>query len=166
MKITERVVKNTKPGTRDVFVWDTEIRGFGLRVKPSGKKSYLIQYRNTYGRSRRHTFGDAKVMIPGAARKKVLQLLAQVAAGDDPRADKIDALHVPTVRDLGTDYIERHATPNKRPASVANDTSMLERAILPRLGGVAVAAVTRRNIEVLHNALKATPYQANRVLAL
>jgi hypothetical protein len=56
-RITKRVVDATLPADRDVFVWDAELPGFGLRVKPGGTKSYLLQYRNAEGRSRRLTIG-------------------------------------------------------------------------------------------------------------
>ena len=54
-KITKRLVDATRPEERDVFVWDVELPGFGLR--DSGTKSYVLQYRNTEGRSRRLTLG-------------------------------------------------------------------------------------------------------------
>ncbi|MBI0475617.1 DUF4102 domain-containing protein [Sphingomonas sp. MA1305] len=50
-KITKRVVDALKPSDKaDVFAWDSELKGFGVRVKPSGTKSFLIQYRNPEGR--------------------------------------------------------------------------------------------------------------------
>ena len=54
-KITKKRVESIKPGDRDVFEWDDELRGFGVRIKPSGVRSYIIQYRNRFGRSRRQT---------------------------------------------------------------------------------------------------------------
>ena len=53
-KITKRAVDALRAESdRDVFAWDTELRGFGVRAKPSGVKTFLIQYRNAEGRTRR-----------------------------------------------------------------------------------------------------------------
>ena len=53
-KLLKRTVDALRPHPdRDVFAWDGELRGFGVRVKPSGVKSYLVQYRNGEGRTRR-----------------------------------------------------------------------------------------------------------------
>ncbi len=59
VKIMKRTVDalQEEPG-RDVFGWDTELRGFGVRVKPSGVKTFLIQYRNAEGRTRRLVLGS------------------------------------------------------------------------------------------------------------
>jgi integrase len=70
------------------------------------------------------------------------------------------------MRHLATDYLEQHAVPKKRPRSVNNDRSMINRIIVPRLGSKKVAAVQSRDIHLLHVSMKNTPYQANRVLAL
>ncbi len=56
-KITRRTIDATKPDPeRDIFLWDDAVSGFGLRIKPSGVKSYLIRERRTERRSRRYTF--------------------------------------------------------------------------------------------------------------
>jgi hypothetical protein len=58
-KITKRAVDALRAEPdRDVFVWDTELRGFGVRAKPSGVKTFLIQYRNIEGRTRRLVLGQ------------------------------------------------------------------------------------------------------------
>jgi len=166
-KLTKRVVEAAKPDPeRDVFLWDTELPGFGLRVYPSGNRKYLVQYRTKTGRQRRTMLGRHGPLTAEQARGMARDMLAEVHKGGDPAGEIQAAREAPMVRDLAADYLERHAIPNKRPASVRDDRSMLDRAILPRVGQVKVAAVTRRDIEVLHNALRATPYQANRVLAL
>lgn len=55
-KITKRLVEAIKPQAADYFVWDTQVIGFGLRVRSSGHKSYVLQYRHE-GRARRYAIG-------------------------------------------------------------------------------------------------------------
>ena len=93
-------------------------------------------------------------------------MLAEVSKGHDPAGEKQALRKAPTVRDLTQDYLERHARPNKRQASVADDERMIDRIILPKLGSIKVAAVGRADIEKLRIALQSTPYAANRLLAL
>ncbi len=132
---------------------------------------YLIERRSmatrTRGnRQRRVVLGPHGTLTAEQARTMARDMLAQVSGGGDPAGDIKAAREAPTVADLATDYLERHAIPNKRPASVKDDQSMLDRVILPRLGKVKAAAVTRRDVEVVHNGLRSKPYSANRVLAL
>ena len=86
-KITKRAVDalQSEPD-RDVFVWDTELRGFGVRAKPSGVKTFLIQYRNMEGRTRRLVLGQYGVLTPESARHLARKKLTAVAEGADPDA--------------------------------------------------------------------------------
>ena len=166
-RLTKRIVEAAEPDpNRDVFVWDTQLPGFGLRVYPSGKRKYILQYRTKSNRQRRLVIGPHGPLTAEKARDKARDLLGQVHDGGDPAGDIKATREAPTVADLAADYLQRHAIPNKRPESVRNDRSMLDRLILPHLGKVKVAAVTRRDIELIHNSLRERPYQANRVLAL
>ncbi len=166
-KLTKRTVEAARPDpSRDVFLWDTQLPGFGLRVYPSGKRKYIVQYRTKSNRQRRYVIGPHGALTAEKARDKARDLLGQVHDGGDPAGDIKATRDAPTVADLAADYVQRHALPNKRPASIRNDRSMLDRLIVPRLGKVKVAAVTRRDIELIHNSLRERPYQANRVLAL
>src|SRR5271166_6096063 len=88
-RITKRVVDGLEPHEgRDVFAWDGELRGFGVRVKPSGVKTFLIQYRNQEGRTRRLVLGQCGVLTPEQARDAARQKLAAAARGEDPSADR------------------------------------------------------------------------------
>ena len=71
----------------------------------------------------------------------------------------------PTVTDLCALYVEEHL-PKKRPSTRAEYQSMLDRLIKPKLGKMKVVDVRFSDIDKLHRGLKATPYRANRVVAL
>src|SRR4029450_2723287 len=87
--ISKRTVDAAKPVTKDTYVWDQELKGFGLKVTPAGRKVYLIQYRlgGRKGRTRRVTIGVHGVLTAGEARARAKQLLGEVAAGRDPAAN-------------------------------------------------------------------------------
>jgi len=166
-KLTKTVVEKAAPDPRrDVFIWDSALPGFGVRIYPSGVRKYVVQYRMADKRQRRLAIGKHGVLTVVKAREMAREKLVAVAKGDDPADEKRSARNAPTVRELAQDYLERHAIPNKQSASVDDDRSMLDRIILPKLGLTKVAAVNRRDIETLHNGLRSTPYAANRLLAL
>ena len=166
-KLTKRLVDTLEPLPRgDLVVWDEDLPGFGLRVKPSGAKSFCIQYR-AQGRSRRATLGTYGRLTPDEARKLARQMLADVAKGADPAEARIQGRQAPTIKDLTQRYVEEHAKTKKKPASIFRDQRLIERFILPALGSKRVEAVTRGDVGRLHHKIgQETPIQANRVLAV
>ena len=99
-KLTVRTVSAAKAGERDLFIWDDELPGFGLRVKPSGVKSYLIQYRNIHNQSRRHTIGRHGVFSPEKAREKARKMFAGIQDGADPARERNADRKAPSVAAL------------------------------------------------------------------
>ena len=167
-KLTKTMVEAIPPADQDVVVWDEALPGFGVRVKPSGVRSYVVQYRSREsGASRRLTIGrHGPLLTFDQAKKRARTILADAIRGGDPAEERRRARDAPTMADLAADYLERHAIPKKRPKSVRDDRSMLDNIVLPRLRSKKVEAVTRRDVETIHVALRDRPYQANRVLAL
>jgi integrase len=167
-RLTKSVVEGLPPADADYIVWDAELPGFGVRVKPSGVRSYVVQYRNRQtGTSRRKTVGQHGPLLSfHKARDAARIMLADALRGNDPIAVSRAARGAPTVKELAADYFQQHALPKKRARSVESDRSMLNRIILPRLGAKKVEAVQAREVQSLHVAMRDTPYQANRVLAL
>ena len=83
VKLTKSIVEKLEPATKDQVYWDADLAGFGLRVKPSGAKSFIVQYRNRQtGRSRRKTIGPFGPLLSTAeARERAKKLLAEVVLG-------------------------------------------------------------------------------------
>jgi len=164
-KITKRFLDNLAPSARDQIMFDDALPGFGVRIKTSGTKSFVLRYRQD-GRSRSFTIGKVGALTPDQARKEARKLLGDIARGADPSLSRQIDRAAPRVADLAADYLERHAIPTKRPKSVRDDRSMLNRIILPALGNRKVETISRRDIEKLHLSFSDRPYAANRLLAL
>ena len=165
-KLTKKVVESAKPDpARDLFLWDSELPGFGLRLYPSGRRKYIVQYRTKSHRQRRAGIGPHGALTCEQARARARELLADVHKGGDPAGEVHAARKAPTVADLAARYLEHHA-PRKKARSVTQDRRMLERFVLPALAKRKVRDVSRQDVVKLHQGLSGTPYQANRVLAL
>ncbi len=166
VRITKQLlVALSRPPKGNRVTWDSEVTGFGVRITAAGSIAYVLRY-VFQGQERRITIGKHPDLTPSAAREKAIIMRGAITDGFDPLVARVEAREAPTVADLCQDYLERHAKPKKRPTSISNDTSMIDRHIKPELGTKKVAFVTRREIDELHQGLKDTPYQANRLLAL
>jgi integrase len=155
MRLTKRSLDAVKPKpAHDVFLWDDEVSGFGLRIKSSGVRSFIVQYRNGSGVSRRMTLGKFGVLTPDEARKMAKQTLAEVARGADPAARRAQDREAMTVRQLCRIYLEAAEKglilgKGKRPKKASTlyiDRGRIERHILPLLGGRRVRDLTTPDI--------------------
>ena len=155
-KITKRAVDALHADKdRDVFAWDNELRGFGVRAKPSGVKTFLIQYRNVEGRTRRLVLGQYGTLTPEAARDLAREKLAGVARGEDPSAERHAIRAGMSVSEVCDWYLEeaqagRILGRNRRPIKASTlkmDRSRIETHIKPLLGARLVSGLTLRDIE-------------------
>ena len=91
-KLTKRIVETIEPdAVRDVVLWDAALPGFGVRIKPSGVRSYIIQYRNAHGRSKRGTVGQHGKVTLDQARQQARRIFASVSEGADPVTERTTA---------------------------------------------------------------------------
>lgn len=164
-KITKRIVDAAKPGEKEFFVWDSEMRPFGLRVLPTGRKSYVIHYRKN-GRYRRLTIGQHGVLAPGEARDIAREHLVDVARGGDPSQQRRIERRAPNVAALSDRLIREHAIVRLKPSTQGEYERCVRLFIKPAIGSFKVAAVTRTDIAQLHHQMRHIPYQANRVLGV
>src|ERR1700704_1214487 len=105
-KITKRAVDALKPSSdgREAVIWDTEVKGFGVRAQCGGSRSYILHYRIGTGRGaplRKLTIGKhGSPWTPETARSEAKRLLGLVEGGADPGANKIAHKQALTITDL------------------------------------------------------------------
>lgn len=165
-KLTVRSVEAVQPGSSDLIFWDTEVTGFGCKVTPKGKRSYFLYYRTKDNQQRRPAIGTHGPLRPEAAREIAKRWLVEVAQGKDPSGTRKMDRASPSVHDLCQRYLTEHAETRKKASSIKNDRRIIDVHILPAIGARKVPSVTRADVAALHHALRRTPYEANRMLAL
>lgn len=169
VNLTKRTVDAARPTGREFFVWDSAIKGFGLRVTPKGAKSFVYFYRAGHGRAapaRKPTIGRYGDLTVDEARRIAKEWAAMVAQGGDPSKERQEIADQPTLQRLFDDYLERYAKVQKRPKSWHQDVANFRNYVPNRLKRRFVSEIVGRDIEDIHHTMSGTPYAANRVLAL
>jgi integrase len=147
------------------FLWDDALAGFGVGAFPTGRKVYVVQYRQA-GRSRRATIGEHGRLTPDEARSEAKKLLGVAEAGSDPIAERRKDRIVRTFGQVAKDFLTLHVA-TKRKARTGNEyRRILQTRILPAIGSKRIVEVRRGDVARLHAKLVDTPYEANRMLAL
>lgn len=147
-RITKRSVDGLKETGREYVQWDGELKGFGVRVRASGAKSFVAVYR-TGGRNtplRRVTIGTVGKFEPDRARDEAKQIIRQAELGHDRAADKAKARAEWTFDRVCDLYLDEGCE-TKKPSTVATDKGRIERHIKPLLGKKRVGEINRTDIE-------------------
>jgi integrase len=185
-KLTKAYLDGLRPAATDRFEWDTDVRGFGIRLWPSGRRSWVFKYDHG-GRSRRFTIGDADATPLDEARRRARELRTQVDKGMDPlatrehaRAEAVKEADRPTVATLFDEFLE--VTRAKRRESTADEYERLLGSPVAKrgadkgkarpgelrraLGALHVHEVTFDDIHRLHLRMKDRKTLANRSVAI
>ena len=164
-KLTKRSVEALPIEAEDYFVWDDEVKGFGVRVMPSGARTYQVQYRKG-GRTRRASVGRHGTVTVDQARRRAKELLGLVASGADPVEEIAQHRRAPTVGALCERFFQAHVLERCKPSTQREYRRSIDLFINPAIGAFKVVDVERRDIAELHHRLKDRPYQANRTLGV
>lgn len=165
-KLTKTLVDNAKPSETDQWIWDSELPGFGIRIQPSGRKTYVARYRTHDRVQRKMTVARCSDMPPDRARDLARKAFATVAEGGDPTRERRVERDAPTMEELRDRYMTEHAKPFKKEASARLDEANWRLHILPAMGKKKVKDVKRSDILSLHGSLTDKAATANQVLAL
>ena len=168
-RITKRTVDALKSRGSEFTVWDDAIAGFGVRVRPTGAKSYMVVYRAGSGRGapvRRYTIAAVGKITPERARARAKAILGSVAHGQDPADQKATERGTPTVAELADRFMADHVEPKRKGRTAEFYRDILDRIVKPALGTTKADKLTRFQVGRMHTSLAVTPFQANRVLAV
>lgn len=152
VKLTDRIVNGAKPEALRYVIWDTEKKGFGLRVEPSGHKSFIVRYRTNGGgrnaprRQMKIDGASGTVLTADAARKVANRILADVAHGKDPQDELAAKRREMTVSALCDLYLQE-GTETKKASTLSTDTGRIERHIKPLLGKRLITEISGTDIE-------------------
>jgi hypothetical protein len=168
-RITKRTVDTLQPNGNEFTVWDDGVTGFGVRVRPTGAKSYVVVYRAGAGRGapvRRYTIASVGKITPERARARAKVILGAVAHGHDPADQKTTERGTPTVSELADRFMAEHVQTKRKAGTAAFYWDILNRIVKPAVGTTKADKLTRLQVGRLHSSLAETPFQANRVLAV
>jgi integrase len=169
-QITTTLVKNTSPAATDIWVSDTELRGFGLRVRPNGSKYFVYRYQLN-GKRKLKILGPSNVLTVARARKAALELAGVVAADRDPLQEEQDRLEQVarekeeaeaqvSLSDFCDIYLEdakkglvTYRQRPKKASTLAVDDGRIERHIKPIIGKVKLPSLTGKDVSRLYEAV-------------
>lgn len=164
-KLTKREVESLKPTATDYFVWEQELSGFGVRVFPTGRIQFVLQYR--YGRkSRRMNLGRFGALSVEQARKLAFDAMTKLHNDIDPQTEKEERRDALTVNDLAVRFDDEHIAVHLKANTANQYRRNLKLFILPALGRSRIADVTRGDVARFHHDGRLKPYQANRNLEI
>ena len=167
--LTEKRIRDAKPGPKPRVIWDDTVTGLGVRVFPSGVKAYVLSYR-VGGRKRLATLAKGGELSLRAARERAAAELVKIRDGEaDPLQRRRDGREAPTVAEFVEQFFSIEAPARiKRGRMKAGTVEVYryqaDKHILPAIGKLRLADVRRADIERMVARLPGP--SRNRVLAL
>jgi integrase len=165
IKISKRTVDVLEPQDRDVDHYDEDLKGFGVRVRPSGRKTYFVMMRHKCV-MRRFTIGSHGTVTAELARLKAKQIISDLAIDKNPTEVEDAVRNSVTVRSLGDRFIYEYVPCHLKPSTQGEYKRCVEIFINPEIGTMKLVSVERTDVAKIHHQLRHIPYQANRVLGV
>lgn len=169
MRLGKAAIDRLSPMSEAYFVWDGVLKGFGVRVAPSGKKTYWVRYRLGRGRAalqRKRSIGQhGSPWTPDAARAEALRILSAAARGKeaDQPSNPRPAVSVSALCDR---FLADHVAAKRKTSTRLNYESVIDAYIRPSMGSTSAREVGYNEVARLHADLADKPYQANRCVAV
>lgn len=154
MKLTKTAVDGLKPRAKPWIIYDSEVKGFGVRVGRGGGKAWIVEYRPGAGgrgvSTKRLKLGDTTVLTIDEARKAARKVLAMARLGADLADQRERDRAMPTVEEFAKDFLEKHVKAKRKASTLLTYTDHVNRLIIPAIGGAKVHLVTVAMVSDLH----------------
>jgi integrase len=169
IKIARRTVSTIEAPEKPVTYYDEALKGFGLIVRPSGSRSWILEYRPGAGgrgtAKKRVVLGNPETVTPEQARDMAKDLLAKVRLGADPAAERAEARAADTISEIAAEWLARHVEPKRKKATAKLYHAVLDTHILPAIGSRKAVTLTRGEAAKLHGAIARKVTGAKKVAA-
>ena len=169
LKLTKRAIDGLAPAAKLFIAFNSDLAGFGVRVMPTGVKSWVVEYRPHAGgrgvAKRRLTLGKTSQLTAEQARKAAGDILARVRLGEDPAGERAEKRNAVTVAEMIDLFDAQYIGPMVKPT-----TAVSHRIALTELrrahGSLKADALSRGQVAALHARMADRPYAANRAAAV
>ncbi len=168
-KLTKTFVESLQAGEKDIVVWDAELKGFGVKITPKGRKVFVVQYRpkGYKGAAKKYTIGVFGTWTVQRARDRAREVLVDGSQGHDVGAlEQAERMKINSdkIADVAAQFLEKYASQNR---TVDETQRIFSNDIIPKIGKKSVHAITKNElINIVEDVnLRGAPIMANRTLA-
>jgi integrase len=151
LRLNKRNIDGLESNTKRTIYWDDDLAGFGLRIEPSGIKTFLVRYRHGGGRNapkRFFTIGRSGRLTPDQARSEARRVLSAGELGLDPAGERLRKRKEMNISDLCDQYL-LIGVETKKPQTISGDRGRINRHIKPLIGSRRASEVTSADVEKL-----------------
>ena len=164
-KLSKKMIDAFEATGKLEYLWDAEVKGFGVVITPAGSKSFILNYRNQDNRSRRKTIGKYGKLTVEQARDIARDLTYRIAKGDDPVQQDEWQRSQPTFEEVAKRFLDDHSAIRSRPATHASNVQILAHMLIPHFGKMKIRSIERKDIYDYLAKNRQRPIGANRSLA-
>ena len=151
MNINKSFINTLSFSGKETTYFDDSVKGFGVRVCKSSA-SYILMYRNAYGRQKKLTICKTTLMMPTEARDEAKRLLALVVQGKDPEQEKLERRKELTIGELADEFLN-FKLPFLKQATRNSYQSAVKKHIKPDLGKIPIKAFRHSDAQRYYNDL-------------
>jgi integrase len=163
MNLSKRTVESLPSRSMRYFVWDQSLKGFGVRIEPSGRKAFLCRYRFKSTR-RQYLIGTLGTITAEQARTEARRILASAALGKDAAQGRYEERRALRFEEVVEMFFAEHG-PKLKPSTLVEYKSALRRHAVPAIGRTPADSITTAELSRLHHSLGHHPARANRVIS-